>query len=290
MSVALSRRKVLVLNKGWNPIAIVSLERAICLIVGTYRDGEPKARVLDASQDFTGLLLVKLGSNYLNNNMKHRREEKELAIELRKQGLSVRAIRKIIPNCSQSTVHSWIRDVPLTEEQREKLQQSQCDKMAQSPNAPKQRWEKIRNDIKEAAIKQIPNGFDFELLRIVGTALYWCEGLRTQRNEISFANSDGDMIAIMMKYFRWVCAIPEEKIKGSIAIHAGNNVEESLNYWSTKTGINCNALKVRILEVKSDKPRKTMPLGCFTIRVDDTRKRAMINGWMLGLRRWSVDE
>lgn len=53
MSAALlSNRKVLVLNKGWNPIAVVSLERAMCLVCGTYKDGTPKARVLDAAQDF----------------------------------------------------------------------------------------------------------------------------------------------------------------------------------------------------------------------------------------------
>lgn len=49
---ALANRKVLVLNKGWNPIGVVPLERAMCLIVGTYKDGEPKARILDATQDF----------------------------------------------------------------------------------------------------------------------------------------------------------------------------------------------------------------------------------------------
>jgi 5-methylcytosine-specific restriction endonuclease McrA len=52
MTTALATRKVLVLNRGWNPIAVIGLERAMCLIVGTYKNNEPKARVLDPTQDF----------------------------------------------------------------------------------------------------------------------------------------------------------------------------------------------------------------------------------------------
>src|SRR5882762_2976694 len=47
-----TNRTVLVLNRGWNPVAVVPLERAMGLIVGTYKDGEPKARILDATKDF----------------------------------------------------------------------------------------------------------------------------------------------------------------------------------------------------------------------------------------------
>lgn len=43
---SVENRKVLVLNRGWHPIAVVSLERAMCLVVGE------KARVLDAAHDF----------------------------------------------------------------------------------------------------------------------------------------------------------------------------------------------------------------------------------------------
>lgn len=48
----MNQRKVLVLNRGWNPIAVVSLEKAMCLVCSTYKNDEPKARILDATQDF----------------------------------------------------------------------------------------------------------------------------------------------------------------------------------------------------------------------------------------------
>lgn len=48
----LTQRKVLVLNRGWNPIAVVTLERAMCLICSEYANGEPKARIMDPSTEF----------------------------------------------------------------------------------------------------------------------------------------------------------------------------------------------------------------------------------------------
>jgi hypothetical protein len=50
MSV-LAQREVLVLNKGWTAVGIVSLERAIVMLFSAYKDGTPKAKIIDP-QDF----------------------------------------------------------------------------------------------------------------------------------------------------------------------------------------------------------------------------------------------
>lgn len=52
MSSLMAQRKVLVLNRGWNPIAVVGLEKAMCLVVSTYKNDEPKARIMDPTTDF----------------------------------------------------------------------------------------------------------------------------------------------------------------------------------------------------------------------------------------------
>lgn len=51
MSV-LNKYKVLVLNKGWNPIAVINLKKAMGLITKVEADGQPKAKILDASKEF----------------------------------------------------------------------------------------------------------------------------------------------------------------------------------------------------------------------------------------------
>lgn len=55
MSLLLSQRKVLVLNKSWSAIGVVTLEKALKKVAGTYKDGTPKARIIDAVHDFAML-------------------------------------------------------------------------------------------------------------------------------------------------------------------------------------------------------------------------------------------
>lgn len=54
MSV-LAQQEVLVLNKGWTAIGIVTLERAVTMLFSTYKDGTPKAKIIDPHdfQQFT---------------------------------------------------------------------------------------------------------------------------------------------------------------------------------------------------------------------------------------------
>ena len=43
----LTKKRCLVLNKGWMPVGTVTLERAIIMLFSTYTDGIPKARIID---------------------------------------------------------------------------------------------------------------------------------------------------------------------------------------------------------------------------------------------------
>lgn len=50
--MSLASSKVLVVNKGWNAINIVTLEKAMKKLTGTYRNGEPKAVIIDCLHHF----------------------------------------------------------------------------------------------------------------------------------------------------------------------------------------------------------------------------------------------
>lgn len=51
----LSQRKVLVLNRSWSAIGVVTLEKALKKVAGTYKDGTPKAKIIDCIHDFQTL-------------------------------------------------------------------------------------------------------------------------------------------------------------------------------------------------------------------------------------------
>ena len=50
--MSLAQKKVLVLNKSWQAVGIVSLEKALKKISGTYNDGTPKAKIIDCVNDY----------------------------------------------------------------------------------------------------------------------------------------------------------------------------------------------------------------------------------------------
>lgn len=52
---ALAQRKVLVLNKAWRAINVVTLEDAMKKLTGEYDNGVPKARIIDCLHDFRSL-------------------------------------------------------------------------------------------------------------------------------------------------------------------------------------------------------------------------------------------
>lgn len=218
--------------------------------------------------------------------------ERKLAQKLRRAGWSLRAIAREI-KCSKSSVSAWIRNIPLTTEQIERLKSNQDKgraKAAQHPNSPKQKWERIRSGIIEESSQEIPSNFSNLDLKILGTALYWAEGYNASRSVFLFSNSNPKMIKVMMKFLREICRVPKEKIKGRINIHPHLNIKKAKKFWLGITGISKKNLNKPLLAVSkaSKQKRDTLPLGTFNIIICDVILASRIKGWIKGLSEWAV--
>ena len=217
-------------------------------------------------------------------------KERKSARKLRKLGWSIRAIALQI-KCAKSSVSDWVRDIPLTAKQIEKLKSNQDKgraKAANHPNSPKQVWASIRNNIMVSAAKEIPQHFSISVLRIVGTALYWAEGATSQINTVNFSNSDPAMIALMMIFFKKVCKVSDSKFRGILHIHPHLDRTKAARFWSEISGIPLKQFhKTQIAISKASKhKRDTLPLGTFRIVICDTRLQSRIKGWINGLENW----
>lgn len=214
-------------------------------------------------------------------------KERQEARALRKQGLSLREIAKIT-KCSKSVVSYWIKDIPLTEEQIERLKSNQDKgraRAAQHPNSSKQKWEKIRTGITEEAAKEISNDISLNELRLIGAALYWAEGYNATRSYFFFANSNPDMIKVMMRFIRECCKVPPEKIKCRVNIHPHLDVNKAEEYWMGISGIPKKNFNKPLLAVSkaSKQKRDTLPMGTFNIGICDVVLLSRIKGWIKGI-------
>lgn len=217
-------------------------------------------------------------------------KERTKARELRRHGFSLREISEKT-GYAKSSISGWVRDISLSPEQIERLDSKQDRaraKAANHPNSPKNVWATIRRDLKESARREIYPDCTNEILKAIGSCLYWAEGYKQTVNMVNFSNSDPSMIALMMRFFRKVCAVPEGKFRGAVHIHPHLDKKKAEKFWSNISGIPLKQFhKTQFGVSKASKhKRDSLPLGTFRIVICDARLKSKIDGWINGIGSW----
>lgn len=152
------------------------------------------------------------------------------AINLRKEGLSVREIAKKL-NVSKGTVSIWTRDIELTEEQKNKLldQGDIRNRQWKGAKARKDQSRKLRESFQLIGKKRIiDKDLNFKELCL----LYWTEGTK-DKNSLKFCNTDVYLVKYFLKLFRSCFNINENKLSIYLTHHIDNglSLEEIQKYW-----------------------------------------------------------
>lgn len=208
------------------------------------------------------------------------------AVKLRKQGKSYSEILDTI-NVSKSTLSIWLRNVELSSSQRRRIYFTLRQKNAY-------RLAKIKQIAKSDLIKKITSESAREFgqlsnneLFVPGLMLYWAEGDKTTANEtVKFSNSDPAMIKFMMKWFREICKVPENKFRIALHIHSLHCNGEIKKYWAGITNIPRNQFHKTQIKPTTLKHRKN-PLynGTCSIRIYDKNLFRKIFGWKYGFQK-----
>lgn len=166
--------------------------------------------------------------------MKRKQEMQARAIRLRKKGLSYSEICKQVP-VSKSSLSLWLKNVRLSPEHRARLYTKQIEILARGTPSQVERRKKEIASIIEQARKEVECPLQFETFRLLGAALYWAEGSKTQNFEIT--NSDPLLIAFMAQWFEKVFAIPPVTLKAHLNMYPQQNERDLKKFWSQLTGI-----------------------------------------------------
>lgn len=214
---------------------------------------------------------------------------RQQAVILRKKGASIKAIALQL-QAAQSSVSIWVREVKLTQEQTMRLRSN-----THTPEVIERRRQSRLNSelakrtaVIKAAKREITMLSRRELW-LIGTALYWAEGSKTQRT-VQFANGDIRMVLLMLRYFREICEVDETKIRGCIHIHESLDVQAAESYWIKATGIAANKFyKTYNKPNKASKGlRHSLPNGVCNVYVLDAKLLLKIKGWIEGIYEKSV--
>lgn len=218
-------------------------------------------------------------------------EEKQKAIKLREKGESIKQIARIL-GVSKSSVSVWVREVPISLRQREKLfLNSQSLEVVEKRRNSRIKNEKAKRQIIiDKACKDI-KAISVSELKIIGIIFYWAEGGKTKRGLVRVANSDPNVIKIMMRFFREVCEVKELKFRGHIHTHSHLNIQNSLNYWSDITSIPISQFHKTYAKpsIASKGKRDSLPFGTLDVIICDTNLFLRIMGWIEKIKKLTTE-
>lgn len=208
--------------------------------------------------------------------------EKEKARILRRKGYSLNQIVKET-GFSKTSVSAWVRDIELTDKQKRGL----SERGRSIESVEKRRKSRLTNELRKT--KNVMDGakkdyhkISQEELKLIGVILYLGEGAKKKRGTASVANSDPDVIRIMMRFFREICEVPEKKFRGHIHTFEHADIKKTEKYWSRVTGIPITQFYKTYVKpsAASLQKRKTLPFGTFDLSVNDAKLLLKILGWI----------
>lgn len=199
--------------------------------------------------------------------------EKQKAVLLRKDGRSIKEIARIV-GVSKASVSVWVRNISLNRKQLGDLKR----KGFSSELIEKRRQSRLENEqIKRDAVMNLA-GKEIKMisqrdLRLIGLCLYWGEGGKTNQGSARISNSDPAVIKVMMRFFREICIVKEEKFRGHIHIHSHLEAERAERYWSGISGIPRTQFFKTYAKpsIASLNKKDSLPYGTFDIYVCNTK-------------------
>jgi len=219
------------------------------------------------------------------------RSDKDKAILLRKQGKSYNEITKIL-GVPKSTLSLWLRNIRMSNAIQERFWNKTRKKWVTSITRFNKERARIARQkaqqIQDLTLKDIKRISKRELL-LIGSALYWAEGYKKSRWTVVFSNSDPLMIRLIMRFFREICKIKEDKFFATVQIHPNTTSQKSINYWSKITKIPKKQFRKTYSRLTPSSKRKRainiLPYGTLRISISDVEIINKIKGWIKGLEK-----
>ena len=201
------------------------------------------------------------------------------AKRLRRKGLSYGEIKKEL-NIAKSTLSLWLKTVPLTPKQKKRLYTKNILILSRGPQSQKERRIREITKIISNAEKEISLPLSSETFQLVGAFLYWAEGSKTSKFEIT--NSDPNLIFFMVRWFEKIFLVPSKNLKVNLNIYPQQNELEIKKFWSQLTGIPLENFGKSFIKPRSKGYKKNnLYYGTIKIRVPKgTNMRHRVFGWI----------
>ena len=224
------------------------------------------------------------------------RNDKILAVRLRKQGNSYNQINKKL-GLPKSTLSTWLKDIKISDTAEKKISRrahlKSTTALIKRNKLQTELADERASQIRKIACKETEKLLNNKLF-IAAIALYWAEGYKkgaqgSKWKCVDFANSDPQMVKMMMLFFRTICKAKDSCIKAQLIAHKNVNIAKSINYWSKITEISKSNFFISSVAANKNskgKRRNTLEHGTIHIRIYSVELFFKIIGWIDGVKKY----
>jgi len=192
-------------------------------------------------------------------------EVKEKAIELRKQGYSIKEVAKIL-GIAKATSSGWLKNIFLQSTAVKRLQQRRIYGQEKARQIALRKREKIESKLIDNArkiIAKIPKNSD--IYTLIAALLFWTEGSKDLNVCLRFTNSDPKMVKLFITSLKESQNFAWHKLKAKLHLHSYHDSATQIKYWSEITGIPAeNFLRPYLKPNTAIRKRNNYP-GCIAI-------------------------
>ena len=198
------------------------------------------------------------------------------ARRLRKQGWSQSEIRAKLP-VSKGTISLWVRDIPLTEVQKLRLQKKVSIAASRWAGAAShaRAQQRYARWIKEAAASFATLSHD--PIFAFGLGLYAGEGTKSGRACV-VTNANPELIRAAMQFFELI-GISRAELKFRVHAFPDIPVDEVKQFWYAQVGLTPTLLKA-VRSKRSKQVRKPLRTGTAQIGVYSVRYLTQVLWWI----------
>ena len=210
---------------------------------------------------------------------------RDRAIEMRLQGMSYKQIQEVL-GVSKSSLSLWLRDVFLSDDQKEELARRMNENGRRRAEANRALRVARTAQIARQTAEQIPSVAESELF-VAGVVAYRAEGSKQKAWDAScqaaFANSDPKMIVLFLRFLE-LLGYRKEDLTFSLAIHESGDEKRALRFWSNVIDIPVSSFMKTTFKRHNPKTvrKNTREAyhGCLTVRVrKSTDLNRRLDGW-----------
>jgi len=162
--------------------------------------------------------------------------KKKRAINLRKEGRSIRDIEKTL-SVARSTLSGWLCDVELSKKQKEQLHKKWLAALAKArskaaelnKNNRLKRMRVIEQDAKNFVSDIVINK---KLGEIIFSIFYLAEGTKAQRGTVEIASTNPKILVTLLKLFRYLYSPQESRLRCRLNLRLDQSERKLKSYWS----------------------------------------------------------